>query len=243
MSLKTKLAMGVMTGALGLSLVGGGTYAAFTDTESVSESYAAGVLDIELHEKDGSNLGSKIEEGLFTTDLTNFKPGDKITKQIRIANHGSLSVGKVNIMADYKNFVDGTTTYDNDSVKAGGYIHDFADQIKVTIDPANDSQGKSFSGTLKELKNQSDFVIAGQQNKSLPKENNEESILAYIEDLTDHDPVTITLEFLNTEEDQNQFQGDQMDVEFKFVAHQQEGSEFNDGDKEDVLDSNAMEGN
>ena len=32
MSIKKKLAMGVMTGALGLTLVGGGTYAAFNDT-------------------------------------------------------------------------------------------------------------------------------------------------------------------------------------------------------------------
>ena len=54
MSLKKKLAMGAMTGALGLSLVGGGTYAAFSDTETASNTFAAGELDIKLKEQDGT---------------------------------------------------------------------------------------------------------------------------------------------------------------------------------------------
>ncbi|MBA2174904.1 hypothetical protein H0266_08365 [Halobacillus locisalis] len=233
MSLKKKLAMGAMTGALGLSLVGGGTYAAFTDTEETTDTYAAGILDIELYKNDMSGvLGSKV----FTTELTNFKPGDKITKKIRVTNTGSLSVDRVQILGDYNGFKDGKNLYTNDSASGKSYADDFADMINVTITPTNGNT--PYTGTLAQLKAESDLYLGGQQNGSLPKETaGADTIGAYLNDLTDNDPVTITLEF-DTEAG-NEFQGDAMNVKFKFVASQQEGRDFQDG--ENVLDLNALE--
>ena len=48
MNIKKKLTVGVMSATLGLSLVGGGTWAAFNDTATINNQFATGVLDLEL---------------------------------------------------------------------------------------------------------------------------------------------------------------------------------------------------
>ena len=48
MSLKKKLAMGIATGALAVSMIGGGTYAYFNDVEVNNSTFAAGTLDINV---------------------------------------------------------------------------------------------------------------------------------------------------------------------------------------------------
>ncbi|KGP89870.1 hypothetical protein N780_09485 [Pontibacillus chungwhensis BH030062] len=214
MSLKAKLAMGVMTGALGLSLVGGGTYAAFTDTESVSNTFAAGELDIKLKQQDGTtNLGSE----LFTTNLKNLKPGDSITKTIRVKNAGTLSVNQVFVKADYDDFVDGGANIDGDPDLGGeNGPHAFADQIDVKI------TGKSghvvYNNTLKHLKdNSSSDITDSTTNGALPAMPSK-----------DTDPVTITLTF-NGEAD-NTYMKDSMNINFHFEATQHAGTNFNDGD-------------
>lgn len=52
MGTKKKLGLGVASAALGLALVGGGTWAAFNDIETTQATYAAGTLD--LNAKDTS---------------------------------------------------------------------------------------------------------------------------------------------------------------------------------------------
>ena len=51
MSLKKKLGMGVASAALGLSLIGGGTFAYFSDKEVSNNTFAAGTLDLTLDPK------------------------------------------------------------------------------------------------------------------------------------------------------------------------------------------------
>ncbi len=46
MGTKKKLGLGVASAALGLALVGGGTWAAFNDIETTQATYAAGTLDL-----------------------------------------------------------------------------------------------------------------------------------------------------------------------------------------------------
>ncbi|PHD39103.1 cell division protein FtsN, partial [Bacillus toyonensis] len=46
MSLKKKLGVGVVSAALGLSLIGGGTYAYFSDQVVTNNSFAVGTLDL-----------------------------------------------------------------------------------------------------------------------------------------------------------------------------------------------------
>ena len=55
MSLK-KLGMGVASAALGLSLIGGGTFAYFSDKEVSNNTFAAGTLDLTLDPKTLVNI-------------------------------------------------------------------------------------------------------------------------------------------------------------------------------------------
>ncbi|MDI5788443.1 TasA family protein [Bacillus licheniformis] len=74
---KEKLGLGVASAALGLALVGGGTWAAFNDIETTQATYAAGTLD--LNAKDTS----------ARVNLSNLKPGDKFTKdfEFKMTDH------------------------------------------------------------------------------------------------------------------------------------------------------------
>ncbi|SDM94744.1 spore coat-associated protein N [Fictibacillus solisalsi] len=88
MSLKKKLGLGVASAALGLSLIGGGTYAYFSDSAEASSTFAAGTLDINT---DPSTI----------VDLSNLKPGDYILRSFDLKNDGTLDIKKVLLDTDY----------------------------------------------------------------------------------------------------------------------------------------------
>lgn len=50
MGMKKKLSLGVASAALGLALVGGGTWAAFNDIKSKDATFASGTLDLSAKE-------------------------------------------------------------------------------------------------------------------------------------------------------------------------------------------------
>ena len=49
MSLKKKLGLGIASAVLGISLIGGGTFAYFSDTEVSNNTFAAGTLDLAVN--------------------------------------------------------------------------------------------------------------------------------------------------------------------------------------------------
>ncbi|MBC8080474.1 MAG: spore coat protein [Gorillibacterium sp.] len=99
MSIKKKLTMSVATAALGLSLVGGGTWAAFNDTATINNTFASGTLDLQV----GSS-GSKP----INFDLSNMKPGDNVQRIFTLRNIGSLAIKEVLLNTTASNFVDRT---------------------------------------------------------------------------------------------------------------------------------------
>ncbi|KZE51627.1 TasA family protein [Rossellomorea marisflavi] len=106
MSIKKKLGLGVATAALGLSLIGGGTYAAFNDTATVNNHFASGTL--ELNVKGGKNKPVNF-------DLSNMKPGDSVERIFKLKNVGSLAIKEVlmNVRADeFDNGGNGSTMED-----------------------------------------------------------------------------------------------------------------------------------
>ncbi|PFG15081.1 TasA family protein [Bacillus sp. es.036] len=113
MSIKKKLAMGVMTGALGLTLVGGGTYAAFNDTATINNHFASGELDLKV-----GKSGNKP----ISFDLSNLKPGDNVQRIFTLNNAGSLAIKDVLMDATASNFSD----EEGDSTK-----NDFLDQFEI----------------------------------------------------------------------------------------------------------------
>jgi spore coat-associated protein N len=94
MSIKKKLGLGLASAALGLSLIGGGTYAYFNDTAvSSPNSFAAGTLDLAVN-----------PEVMFT--INNMKPGDRMLRQFTLTNSGTLAIDKVTLKTEILNSTD-----------------------------------------------------------------------------------------------------------------------------------------
>ena len=84
MSLKKKLGMGVASAALGLSLIGGGTFAYFSDKEVSNNTFAAGTLDLTLDPK-------------TLVNIENLKPGDSVKKEFLLKNTGTIAIKDVQL--------------------------------------------------------------------------------------------------------------------------------------------------
>jgi spore coat-associated protein N len=102
MSIKKKLGMGVASAALGLSLVGGGTWAAFNDTGAINNHFAAGVLDLAV-------VPNSTTEPI-NFDLTNMKPGDSVERIFKLTNKGTLAIKEVLLSGSASNFQQGDGT-------------------------------------------------------------------------------------------------------------------------------------
>ncbi|SNX70354.1 camelysin [Bacillus oleivorans] len=218
MSLKKKMSMGILSGALGVSLIGGGTWAAFNDVEVVNNTLAAGTLDLVVGENTTMN---------FT--LSNLKPGDYFNKSLVLTNGGSLDINQILVHA---NKLAGWTDKDvldlNTEIGANSGNNsedDFLSQFKVTItklavDPANNVD--VFDGTLADL-------VAG----------------ISVDELTDTDATTVGLAsgaqqiynvYVEFVEDsttfpgsrlhvQNKYQDEMSNLEFVFEATQMPGED------------------
>lgn len=90
MSLKKKLGMGVATAVLGIGLIGGGTFAYFSDTAKAEANFASGTLDLEVNPT-------------TIIDVNNIKPGDWMNRTFKLENNGSLDISKVLLTTNYDN--------------------------------------------------------------------------------------------------------------------------------------------
>lgn len=88
MGIKKKFSMGVMSAALGLALVGGGTYAYFSDSEVTNNTFAAGVLDLSVAPTEIINVD-------------NIKPGDSFMRDFELTNNGTLDISTVTLGTSY----------------------------------------------------------------------------------------------------------------------------------------------
>jgi spore coat-associated protein N len=88
MGIKKQLGMGVATAALGLTLIGGGTFAYFSDTEETSGTFAAGTLDLSA-------------EPTEIIDVDNMTPGDSMIRDFELQNNGTLDIDTVYLETNY----------------------------------------------------------------------------------------------------------------------------------------------
>jgi spore coat-associated protein N len=96
MGVKKKLGLGLASAALGLSLVGGGTFAYFSDNATIHNSIASGTLKFEAKKVDNTSWPVNF-------DLANFRPGDSVSRTFQLDNTGSLA-----IESTYLKFVNAT---------------------------------------------------------------------------------------------------------------------------------------
>ncbi|WP_010196810.1 TasA family protein [Bacillus sp. m3-13] len=133
MTIKKKLGAGVMSAALGISLIGGGTWAAFNDIETVSNTFAAGTLNLAVNPKHVFNIDK-------------LAPGDWKTEEFTLENKGSIEIKEVFMATNYvvkdKNGVEIT----DEALR-----EEFANQFTVQFldnegDPVRYGQGGTYFG-------------------------------------------------------------------------------------------------
>ena len=121
-----------------MGLIGGGTWAYFSDPETSSGNIlTAGTLDLTL---DGNDDDIKVIEAL----VSDVKPGDNNSEYIELANAGSLE-GELDILfsAITNTESTGTTEYESDAIGSGGELGADA-TMAVWIDVnANGLHGRS----------------------------------------------------------------------------------------------------
>ncbi len=84
MSLKKKLAMGIATGALAVSMIGGGTYAYFNDVEVSKNTFCSWYAGF---------IAMSPKTAII--NVGNLKPGDTMKRTFKLKNNGTLDVSKV----------------------------------------------------------------------------------------------------------------------------------------------------
>ncbi len=108
MGIKQKLGLGVASAALGLALVGGGTYAYFSDSAEANATFAAGTLDLSA-------------DPTTIIDVDNIKPGDTMLRSFDLVNGGTLDIASIDLTTDY-------TVHGN-----GNNSEDFGKHIRVNF--------------------------------------------------------------------------------------------------------------
>lgn len=200
MSFTKTVSKGLLTAALGFSLMGGGTYAYFSDTEIVNNTFAAGTLDLSVNPE-------------TIVNVENLKPGDEISREFTLTNNGTLDIHKVLLNTSYEV---------NDAL--GDNTEDFADHIKVTIlYNQNNATVPVMETTLRELSTMTpdltevDRFVGGERVPNGLKPG-------------DINKIIVLFEFVDNGEDQNQFQGDALQLNWQFVAEQTDG-ELDEGEE------------
>lgn len=193
MGIKKQLGMGVMSAALGLSLIGGGTYAYFSSTETTNNTFAAGTLDLAVNPT-------------TIIDVGDLKPGDSVIRDFELQNNGTLDIEKVMLDTDYS-----VTDANGDNAE------DFGKHIQVEfLYNADKMDEVIYEATLDELKGMTPEAVG---------EHVFEPLLDKGLAVGELDDLVVKFNFLDNGEDQNQFQGDSLELEWTFNAQQGEGGE------------------
>lgn len=208
MSIKKKLGLGIASAALGLSLIGGGTYAYFSDTEVTNNTFAAGTLDLSVNPT-------------TIVNVDNLKPGDIIVREFELINNGSLDISSIDLI----------TNYTVNDAKGDNGSDDFGKHIKVLFLENVDKTGDGWvigdyndvvaETTLYDLKKMTPDAVENLQSwiTWLLGLNGEDSGLK----AGDSDLMYVAFEFVDNGKNQNQFQGDSLELEWTFIAHQTPG--------------------
>lgn len=194
MTLKKKLGMGITSAVLGAALVGGGTFAFFSDKEVSNNTFAAGTLDLALNPS-------------TVVNVSNLKPGDTIEKEFKLENKGSLDIKKVLLKTDYN--VEDVKKDNKD---------DFGKHIKVTFLKNVDKHETIVKQTtLDKLKGDTLTAVDNDLSAWFWDEKGISAGKA--------DKFKVKFEFVDNGKDQNQFQGDKLQLNWTFDAQQTAGEE------------------
>ncbi|WP_027965148.1 TasA family protein [Halalkalibacillus halophilus] len=211
MSIKKKLGAGVLAGALGLSMVGGGTFAYFSDTAETTNTFATGTLDLSV---DPTEI----------IEVDNLKPGDFMPRAFELINGGTLDISSVDLHTSYD--VDYGDKYNGGDLGEHIIVHFMTNIDKngignvVNLDPNN----VITSTTLAELRDANGLPDAVKNDLyvNLPFFGETRGEKAGLE-AGDSDDLVVFFEFVDNDEDQNTFQDASLTLQWDFEAQQTEG--------------------
>lgn len=196
MSFKKKIVSSVATAVLGVSLLSGGTFAYFSDQEISNNTFAAGTLDLSINPETVINID-------------NIKPGDSMMREFILSNDGSLKIDTVDLETLYT--VTDAELNNND---------DFGKHIQVNFLWNWDKESEPiFETTLYELQNMDPDVVKRDLWDPLWEQK------GGLEPGATND-FWVEFEFVDNDEDQNIFQGDSLNLTWKFNATQTDGEEL-----------------
>lgn len=194
MNIKKQLSTGLLSAFLGISLIGGGTYAYFSNSAETNNTFAAGTLDLSVNPTQ-------------IIDVNDMKPGDTFIRDFELQNSGSLDIGKVLL----------TTAYTVTDAK-GDNTEDFGGHIEVEFLYNMDKLDEViYKTTLAQLKNMNPEVL--NERVFEPIFNEKGLPTGKVNDLV------AKFNFIDNGKDQNQFQGDSLDLTWTFNAHQTDGKQ------------------
>lgn len=195
MGLKKQISMGVMSAALGLTLISGGTYAYFSDSETTNNTFAAGTLDLAM-------------EPTQVIDVDNIKPGDSMIRDFELQNNGSLVIDKVLLETSY-------SVIDANGDNSG----DFGEHIQVEfLYNADKLDEVIYQTTLAELQDMTPKAVDERVFDPLLGEQGLEPGTL--------DDLVVKFKFVDNSENQNEFQGDSLQLEWTFNAKQTGGEQI-----------------
>jgi spore coat-associated protein N len=194
MSLKKKLGMGIASAAMGISLIGGGTFAYFSDSAEATAKFAAGTLDLSV-------------DPTTIIDVNNIKPGDTMLRSFELVNGGTLDIATIDLYTDY-DVVDANS---NNTEDLGKHI-----RVNFLVN-ADKLDAPIFSTTLYDLKTMSPDVIEGNFWSGWFAENGGNLAAGTT------DTLYVQYEFVDNGQDQNRFQGDSLELKWTFDGKQGAG--------------------
>ncbi|MEI2664700.1 CalY family protein [Rossellomorea sp. LJF3] len=195
MGIKQKLGLGVASAVLGVSLIGGGTYAYFSDTAETSATFASGTIELNA-------------DPTTIIDIDNIKPGDTMLRSFKLKNDGTLDIAKLSLATSY-------TVSDAKGDNAGA---DFGEHIRVNfLYNADKIDTPIFSTTLSELKGMTPDVIEGNIFSGWFAERGGKLKAGT------SDTLYVQYEFVENDKDQNEFQGDTLELKWTFEGKQGRG--------------------
>ncbi|WP_055105850.1 TasA family protein [Paenibacillus ihumii] len=194
MGIKKTLSLGVLTAALGLALIGGGTFAYFSDSVETTGTFAAGTLDLNA-------------EPTALINLDNIKPGDYGIRTFKLLNNGTLDIEKVLLRTSYS-VINKTGEPEN--------TDDFGKHIKVRFLTNLDKQEDViYETTLYELQSLAPDAVENKWQEWFEERGGLKAGTT--------DNLIVKFEFVDNGEDQNQFQGDSLQLKWVFEARQGAG--------------------
>ncbi|MFS0558144.1 TasA family protein [Brevibacillus sp. 179-C9.3 HS] len=197
MNLKKQFAVTLASVGLGAALIGGGTFAYFSDQEKVENTFAAGTLDLAVSPS-------------VVFDLKHMKPGDKAKRSYKITNNGTLDIQNVFLTSKY-------TVTDANNNNAG---EDLGKHLRVNIIYNIDNRDTIvWSDTLAELQSKQ-----GKDRPDLLKSLFERT--GELLKPKEIDDIRVEIEFVENDKDQNVFQGDSVKLDWTFDATQTKGKEI-----------------